>query len=155
MADASVTVASSTQIAYVSSGASIAAAAFNVSTDIANALTSTNMKRWPRCDATLMVSQGSSTASTLMAIPLFRRDINIDGTSDEAIPGTLTQAHFVGNFILASSTSTAGAQYMKITDIPLPATTDCEFYISNALTNLISAGWTLKITPKTDVGSTV
>ena len=150
MADASTTVVSSTQIAHVSNGASIAAAGF--STTIDTALTSTNMKKWPRCDATLYVTQASTTATTLMSIPLFRRDINIDGTMDEGIPTSSTQAHYVGSFILPAST--AASAVMNINDIPLPATTDCEFYISNALTNLISAGWTLKITPKTDVGST-
>ena len=153
MADASVTVASSTQLAHYNSGNSIAAAGFSVSSDITTALSSTNMKKWPRCDATLMVSQASSTSSTSMAIPLFRRDINIDGTLDEGIPTSSSQAHFVGNFILNSSASSI-VSIMNIVDIPLPATSDCEFYISNALTNLISAGWTLKITPKTDVGST-
>jgi len=153
MADASTVVASSTQIAYVGSGASIAAAAFSVSTDISTALTSTNMKRWPRCDLTLMISQASSTASTLMQIPCFRRDINVDGTADEPIPIAGSQPHYVGSFILVNSASTT-VQTMNLVDIPLPATTDCEFYISNALTNLISAGWTLKVTPKTDVGAT-
>ena len=154
MADASTIVVSSSQIAYVSSGASIAAAGFSASSDIANALTSTNMKRWPRCDAVLTISQASSTSNTAMSVPLFRRDINIDGTADEGIPNSSSQQHYVGSFTLSSSASTT-VQSMNLNDIPLPATTDCEFYLSNALTNLISAGWTLKITPKTDVGATV
>jgi len=151
VADASTKVVSTTQIAHVSSGASIAAAAFSVTID--TALTSTNCKNWPKCDLTLMYAPGATTAATLLSIPCFRRDINIDSSLDEAVPSTITQAHFVGNFILSASTST-GSHYMNITDVPLPGNTDCEFYISNALSNTIPAGWTLKVTPKTYVGAT-
>ena len=153
MADASTKVASTTLISYVSSGASIAAAAFSVSTDINAALTSTNTKQWPRADLYLQIPASSTTSSTAMTIPCFRRDINIDGgTNDEAIPNTLSQPHFVGNFQLVSSV--ASSAHMYILDVPLPGGTDCEFYISNALTNTIGANWKLYVLPKTDVGAT-
>jgi hypothetical protein len=152
MADASTKVVATTAIAHVSSGASIAAAAFSAST-FDTALTSTNCKAWPRCDVILEYFPGSTTASTLLTIPLFRRDINIDGTSDEAVPSTIGQAHYCGSFQLSASTST-GSHYMNINDVPLTGNTDCEFYISNALTNTIPAGWKLIVVPKTDVGAT-
>jgi len=151
MADASTRVVATTQIAHVSNGASIAAAAFSATID--TALTSTNCKNWPRCDVVLEYFPGSTTAATLLTIPLFRRDINIDSTADEAVPTSIAQAHYCGSFQLSASTST-GSHYMNITDIPLPGNTDCEFYISNALTNTIPAGWKLLVTPKTDVGAT-
>ena len=151
MADASIKIVSTTQIAHVSSGATIAAAGFSATID--TALTSTNCKNWPRCDLTLEYFPASTTAATLLTIPCFRRDINIESTNDEAIPSTITQAHLVGAFVLSASTST-GSHYMNIVDVPLPGNTDCEFYISNALTNTIPAGWKLYVTPKTDVGAT-
>ena len=151
MADASTKIVTTTQIAHVSSGASIAAAAF--SSTINTALTSTNCKNWPLADLTMGYFPATTTAATLLTIPCFRRDINIDGTADEAIPTSITQAHFVGNFVLSASIST-GSHYMNIVDVPLPGGTDCEFYISNALTNSIAAGWTLKVTPKTETFAT-
>ena len=151
MADASTKVVTTTQIAHVSAGASIAAAAFSATID--TALTSTNCKNWPRCDLTMMYAPASTTAATLLTIPCFRRDINIDGTADEAIPTSITQAHFVGNFVLSASTST-GSHYMNIVDVPLPGNTDCEFYVENLTNTTILAGWTLKVLPKTDVGAT-
>ena len=153
MADASTVVASSTLISHYSSGSSIAAAGFSVSTDIATGLTSTNMKKWPRADITLILTQDSTTSSTAMTVPLFYRALNIDaGTADEAIPTSLTQAHYAGTFLLEKTAT--GTQYMTILDLQLPGTVDCEFYISNALTNRIAAGWKLLVTPKTDVGAT-
>ena len=90
----------------------------------------------------------------ILILRLNRRDINIGSSAgDDAVPTSANKQKFVGVFQLDSSIST-GTHVMTLTDVPLSTPGDCEFYIENALTNTIPAAWTLKVTPKTDVGST-
>jgi hypothetical protein len=155
MADASTKVTTSTQIAYIGSGASIAAGSINVSGDISTALSFTgNLARYPRCDAVLFIAPTASIAAASAFLNLYRRDINIDGTNDETIPGASNKQHYVGTFQVAAATVASTTHYTQITDVPLSGSNDCEFYLENTLAVNIPAGWTLKITPKTDVGAT-
>lgn len=155
MADASVKVTTSTQITHIGSGASMAAAAVSGSADISTALAGTgNLARYPRCDVVLMIAPTASIASTSTNLYLYRRDINTDGTNDSPIPGASNKTKFVGSFQAAAATTASTTQYLDITDVDLPAPGDCEFYVENALGVNVPAGWTLKITPKTDVGAT-
>lgn len=155
MADASTKVTTSTQIVHIGSGTSLAAAAFNPSSDVSTALSFTgNLTRYPRCDAVLRIAPTASIASTSTNIYLYRRDLNIDSTNDETEPGASNQQKFMGAFQAAAATTVSTTHYMQLTDVPLPGAGDCEFYISNGLAVNIPIGWTLKITPKTDVGAT-
>jgi hypothetical protein len=155
MADASTKVFSTSQITHIGSGASIAAGGLNVSGDISTALSFTgNLARYPRCDAVLMIAPTASIALASNTLLLYRRDINIDGTNDETVPGASNKQHYVGTFQVAAATVASTTHYTQLTDIPLSGTNDCEFYVENALAVNIPAGWTLKITPKTDVGAT-
>jgi hypothetical protein len=155
MADPTTKVTASTQIAHVGSGASIAAAGMNVSGDISTALSFTgNLARYPRADVVLMIAPTASIASTSTNIYLYRREINIDGTNDEPVPNTSNKQHYVGTFQAAASTTVSTTQYLQCTDVPLGGASDCEFYIENALGVNIPIGWTLKVTPKSDVGAT-
>jgi hypothetical protein len=156
MADASVKVALGAQITHIGSGASIAAAGFNSSADISTALTgTTNLSSYPRCDVTLKIAPTASIATTSIYLYLYRRDLNVDGTSDEDIPGTSNRQKFMGAFQASAATTASTTHYMTITDVALPGAGDCEFYVENVLGVNVPAGWTLKVTPKTDVGSTV
>ncbi len=158
MTDASTRISSSSSINYISSGASIAAAGFSKSTDIATGLLySTNLARYPRADVALTLAPGSTTSSTALNLALYRRDLAIDGTNNEAPVDGGNTAHFCGNFLMPSTIST-GTYYMEVNDVPLLGSglsTGCEFHIQNNLTNTVPAGWKLSVTPKTDVGSTV
>lgn len=155
MADASTKITTSTQVTHIGNGTSLAAAAFNPASDVSTALAGTgNLARYPRCDAVLMIAPTASIASTSTNIYLYRRDLNIDGTNDEGAPSASNQQKFVGAFQASATTTASTTHYMQLTDVPLPGAGDCEFFISNGLAVTIPAGWTLKITPKTDVGAT-
>ena len=161
MADASTKVAYSTAaIIHVGSGASMAAGVLGPADAslISTALTSTNLGRYPRADIALMFTHTASMAPAASSLYLYRRDINFDNTNDDPVLDTvaanLYKAKFVGAFAARpySAASTTYTQSMMLPDIPL--TDQCEFYIENATNTSILAGWTLKVTPKTDVGAT-
>lgn len=161
MADASGKVVLGASIAHIQSTAagSMAAGVISSATSGASmtALVGTNnLSSYPRCDVVLYVSNTTTTSSTAMFIPLYRRDINVNGntSADEAIPGVSNSTKYVGGFNYPSTAS--GAYYMAAIDVPLPGgNSDCEFYIQNNLTNTIAANvWSLTVTPKTDVGAT-
>lgn len=155
MADSSTKITTTTQITHIGSGASIAAAALSGSADISTALSGTgNCNRYPRADVALMITATASIASTSTGVYLYRRDINIDGTADEKVPDTSNKQHYVGSFQIPAATTVSTTHYVQLTDIPLPTPGDCEFYLDNGLGVNILAGWTLKVTPKTDVGAT-
>ena len=80
-------------------------------------------------------------------INLYARLMDIDGTNDQDTP-TATYTHtYLGSFPVRNSAST---QYVSI-EIGLPNTKTSqvyEFYIENKTGQTISAGWTMKVTPK-------
>ncbi len=155
MADATTKVTTSTQVTHIGNGTSLAPAAMSPASDVSVALDGTNnLARYPRCDVVLMIAPTASIASTSTAIGLYRRDLNIDGTSDEPVPATSNKQKFMGAFQASASTTASTTQYLQLTDVPLPGAGDCEFYIGNDLGVNIPAGWTLKVKPKADVGAT-
>lgn len=155
MADASVKVTTSTQITHIGSGASIAAAGFSGSADISTALVGTgNLARYPRADVVLMIAPTASIALASANLFLYRRDLNVDGTNDTPIPGVSNKTKFVAPFQASAATTVSTTQYLEALDVDLGPPGDCEFYIENAMAVNVPAGWTLKITPKTDVGAT-
>ncbi len=155
MADASVKVTTSTQITHIGSGASMAANAFSGSADVSTALVGTgNLARYPRADVVLMIAPTASIASASTALYLYRRDMDIDSTNDSPIPGASNKTKYVGAFQAAAATTVSTTQYLEITDIDLGPPGNCEFYIENGLGVNVPIGWTLKVTPKTDVGAT-
>lgn len=155
MADATTKVTTSTQITHVGNGASMAAAAISGTADISTALSFTgNLARYPRCDAVMMIAPTASIASTSTNLYLYRRDINTDGTADDDVPGASNKSKYMGLFQAAAATTVSTTHYMTLVDVPLPGGNDCEFYVENGLGVNVPVGWTLKITPKSDVGAT-
>jgi hypothetical protein len=155
MADATTKVTTSTQVTHIGSGASMAAAVVSGSADISTALSFTgNLNRYPRCDVTLMIAPTASIALASNYLSLFRRDIKTDGANGEDIPGASNLQKFAGNFQAGAATVVSTTHYMTIVDVPLPGGNDCEFYVQNNLWVNVPAGWTLKVTPKSDVGAT-
>ena len=155
MADATTKVTTSTQIAHIGSGASMAPAALSGSADVSVALDGTNnLARYPRCDVVLTISPTASIASTSTNLYLYRRDLNINGTADEGIPGASNKQKFVGSFQVPAATTVSTTHNLECNDVPLPTPGDCEFYVENALGVNVPIGWTLKVTPKSDVGAT-
>lgn len=155
MADASTKIVRGAQVTHIGSGTSLAAGAINPASDVSVALSGTgNLSSYPRCDVTLMIAPTASIASTSTNLYLYRRDLNIDGTNDADTPATSNKSVFVGAFTASATTTASTTHYLQITDIPLPGAADCEFYLENGLGVNVPIGWTLKITPKTDAGST-
>lgn len=155
MADATTKVTTSTQVAHVGSGASMAPAALSGSADVSVALVGTgNLGRYPRCHVDLMIAPTASIAAASTNLNLYRRDMNLDGTVDEPIPGASNKQKSMGSFQASAATTVSTTQYLRLADIPLPGAGDCEFYVENTLGVNIPAGWTLKVTPVSDYGAT-
>lgn len=97
-------------------------------------------------DAEFVLSFTYSVAPTEGAvIALYARPINIDGTGDTETPEAALPGWYVGSFAVNNVTSLQYA-YLLAQDIPKEA----EYYIHNNNTGqTISAGWTLKVTPRT------
>ena len=145
-------IAYTTQIVHVGSGGALAAGAMSAATDVSVALDSTNLLRWPLADVALKISNTGSISSASNTILLYRRDLNFDGTNDEPTPATTASIaysnHLVGVFQFPAYTAATAATYQSVADVPL--SDQCEFYIENKLNTGVGAGWTLKVTPKTD-----
>ena len=97
-------------------------------------------------DAEFVLSVTFSVAPTEgSVISLHARPINIDGTGDAEVPEAALPVWFVGSFVVNNVTS---LQYMYLLAQDLPK--EAEYYIYNNNTGqTISAGWTLKVTPRT------
>lgn len=82
------------------------------------------------------------------SVNLYARLLDIVGTGDQNAPSAAFPHTFLGAFPVATVTT---AQTIAI-DIPLPnakAGQQYEFYLENKGGQSISAGWALRITPKT------
>lgn len=155
MADASIRVAKSTQIVHIGSGTSLAPAAIAPASDVSVALSGAgNLAAYPRCDIAVMIAPTASIASTSTALYVYRRDLNIDGTNDVSAAGASHRPKYAAALPVPAATTVSTTHYLHATDVPLPGNGDCEFTIENGLGVNIPAGWTLKVTPKTDVGAT-
>lgn len=78
-------------------------------------------------------------------ISLLARPINVDGTADTEAPEASRPTRFIGNFFPNNVTT---LQYMTLLGRDLPM--EAEYYLLNAGTGqTVSAGWTLKVTPRT------
>ena len=85
-------------------------------------------------------------------IQLFARLMNIDGTADEPQPGSGFEEHFLGSFPtdsgLAATTDNSVSLGYNV-ELPNMYTSQVyEFYVKNNCGVTMTAGWTLKITPK-------
>lgn len=142
----------STQIVHIGSGTSLASNAMSPGGgDISTVLSSTNLARYDKADVALMVINTTSISSASNTIVLYRRDINFDGTNDEPVPSTATSAAFRPHMVGAMQVppwTVASTTYLNFTDVPIGD--QCEFYIENLTNSTINAGWTMKVTPKTD-----
>ena len=88
---------------------------------------------------TFSVAPTENTVISLVARPL-----NIDGTNDADVPEFQRQVQFIGNFIVNNVTTT---QYLWLMGYELPR--EADYYLANNAGQTISAGWTLKVTPRT------
>lgn len=129
-----------------SSGASAASAAFVAADD--TTLASGNHSNYPYADFVLKTNGfGAALTSTgSWYCGLWRQNLNIDSTNDEAAPSASNKLHYCGSFVLPNSAASTGNQYVALTDVELVA--DQAYFIECQLNTSLSAGWTLKVTPK-------
>lgn len=79
-------------------------------------------------------------------IDLYARPLNIDSTNDSNAPTATYTQKYIGSFVLqASATNTD--QYVSLVAYDVPA--EADYYIINSAGQTLSAGWTLKVTPRT------
>lgn len=97
-------------------------------------------------DAEFVLACAFGTAPTEgSTIDLLARELDIDGTNDADVPEATYKTRRIGSFIVNNVTTT---QYLKLLayDVPYLA----GYYLHNNGTGQpISAGWTLKVTPRT------
>lgn len=135
-------VVNGTQKTLVSSGASLAN----------NAMSGASASTYNRAvdgsdfpDASFVLSVAFGTAPTVnTTLDLYARELDIDGTDDAPVPTTTYKRRYIGSFVLINQTAT---QYLKILAFDVPKL--AEYYLhNNATGQTISAGWMLKITPR-------
>lgn len=129
-------------ITLEASGASGASDVFLPAND--DTLESTVHLNFPLCDFVLSCDFGGAVGAGSV-VNLYRQDLNIDGAGDAIAPASAYKVLHVGSFVIPTGTSATG--YYPLTDVPLVK--DQQFSIENVTGENISAGWTLKATPKT------
>lgn len=133
----------------ISGTANLVANGFVASGEVSS-LSSASHARYPLANAVFNGSFSTSLSSASNTIALYRRDLNIDGTSDAPQPQSAAPAYavqFVGVFVFPPFTAGSQQAVIQLTNIPL--TEDCEFYIENRTNATLLSGYTIKITPKT------
>lgn len=97
-------------------------------------------------DAEFVLTATFATAPTInTTLDLYAQELDIDGTADAQAPTTTYKQRYIGSFVVNAVTS---AQPLKLRayDVPLLAG---YFLMNNATGQTLSAGWVLKVTPRT------
>jgi len=134
------------QVTLESSGASAASAAFVAADD--TTLASGNHSNYPYADFVLKTNGfGAALTSTgSWYCGLWRQNLNMDSTNDEGVPTVSNRLHYCGAFLLPNSAASTSTHYIALTDVELVA--DQQYSIEVQLNTSLSAGWTLKVMPK-------
>ena len=121
----------------IANGSVVQAAAATYSVD-------TDGSSYPDAEFVLGFAFGTApTEGTVLG--LYARPLDIDGTNDAEVPEAGRPTEFIGAFVVNNVTTT---QYARLIarDIPRLAS----YYVHNNSTGqTVSAGWTLKATPRT------
>lgn len=96
----------------------------------------------PLADAVLDIQMASAPVAG-KSIHLYRRDLNISGANDAAVPNAAYKSIYVGSFPLAL---VGTRQYISLPDIPLSP--DQEFYLENSSAVATTGTTVLTIKPK-------
>lgn len=135
-------VVTGTQKTLVSSGASLT----NNTMSAASAATydrTADGGNYP--DAVFVLGVAFGTAPTVnTTLDLYARELDIDGTADAVAPTTTYRRRYIGSFMVFNQTALQTIS-MTAYDVPKLAA----YYLhNNATGQTASAGWTLKITPR-------
>lgn len=88
---------------------------------------------------------GSVTSIENKTIALYARPLNIDSTNDAPAPTATYLQKYIGAFVLQASSANTD-QYLSLIAYDVPA--EADYYIVNNAGQTLSAGWTLKVTPR-------
>lgn len=119
----------------------------------ADAAAWTNDDDYSLADVVLKFQYPSGTLASPPIVNLRLRKMNVDSTNDEPVPDGLSSAypgHLVGTFVGDQNLGSTTDTYLTI-EIHLPnayTSQVYEFYIENQTDVTMTAGWTLKVTPK-------
>lgn len=97
-------------------------------------------------DFALMCQWATITSIENKTIDLYARDLNFDGTADAIAPTATFTHRYIGSFRISAVAANTN-QYMLVNARNVPK--DAEYYLINSSGQTISAGWTLKVTPRT------
>lgn len=136
-------VAFGTQITLEANGASIAAGAVGQADDATYDLVD-NGGGYPEADFVLTCTFDVAPAEGAL-VYLFARALDIDGTADAEVPEAGRPGFVVGSFATNNVTTAQSIPLVCARDLPKRAS----YYLHNATTQTISAGWLLKATPRT------
>ena len=141
-----VIVARGTTKTLESNGGSISNNAI-VAANAADYDTSADGGGFPDAEFVLSVTYSvAPTEGTVLAI--YARPLDVDGTNDAEIPEAARPTVFIGTYAVNNVTTTQYSPRILARDVPPKAT----YYVhNNATGQTVSAGWTLKVTPRTYV----
>jgi len=97
-------------------------------------------------DFALRCQWATITSIENKTIDLFARDLNFDSTNDAIAPTATFTHRYVGSFKVSAVAANTD-QYLLCTVRDVPE--EAEYYLINNTGQTISAGWTLKVTPRT------
>lgn len=97
-------------------------------------------------DAYFVLAVTYSVAPTVgSVVGIYARPLDVDGTNDAQAPAANRQVMYIGQMVLENVTTTQYSHPILGRDLPKRA----DYYIhNNATGQTISAGWTLKVTPR-------
>jgi hypothetical protein len=99
-------------------------------------------------DAVFVLKLQFSTVTSIenKVISLHARALNIDGANNAPVPTATYLEKYIGSFVLQASLASTD-QYLMLTGYDLPK--EADYYLLNSSGQTVSAGWTLKVTPRT------
>jgi hypothetical protein len=102
---------------------------------------------FPDADFALRCQWATITSIENKTIDLYARSLNFDSTNDAIAPTATFTHRYIGSFrISAVAANTDQYMHLVARDVPKEA----EYYIINSSGQTISAGWTLKVTPRSE-----
>lgn len=127
------------------SGASFAHAAIVQANDASYAVVADGSS-FPDAEFVLKIQFATVTSIENKVIGLYARPLNIEGTNDAPAPTATYAEQYIGSFTLHAGTVSTD-QYLVLIAEGLPK--EADYYLLNFSGQTASAGWTLKVTPRT------
>lgn len=132
-----------TEKTLVSSGASIASGAMGLPSAASYGVVADGAS-FPDADFVLAVTFGTAPLAD-STLDLYAAELDIDGSNDAPLPSSTYRRRYVGSFPLSATTFT---QYVKLSAYDVARLANYFLYNPSS-GQAVTAGWTLKVTPRT------